>query len=212
MKLLVFGASGKTGNQILQQALDQGHNVSAFVRDTSTLTIKHPKLTLLTGDVLNPDSVHKAIPGHDAVLCTIGSPANKIGVIRSQGTKNIINAMEDAGIKRLVCQTSLGYGDSIKTLDSTPWYFKYLIVPYILKKGFADHALQESYIKNSSLDWIIARPGNLTDGPKTGNYSHGFSYDTKGLKIMISRADVAHFMIDQLNKDQYLKKTVGLSY
>ncbi len=212
MKLLIFGASGGTGRQIVEQAISQGHIVSAFVRNPSAFDFKHPNLTLVRGDVMDPVSVEQAMQDHDAVLSSIGSPANKIGTIRSEGTNNIIRAMEKAGIKRFICQTSLGYGDSRKVLDQTPFYFKYLIVPFILKKGFADHALQEKYIKQSRLDWVIVRPGNLTNEERTGVYQHGFPADSKTIRVKISRADVADFMLKQLTDDGYLRKTPGLSY
>lgn len=212
MKLIIFGATGGTGKQLTEQALQQGHTVTAFVRDPSRLGIMHSNLHIVKGDVMDVTAILPAMKGQDAVLCAIGSPANKIGKIRSTGTQNIIQAMQATGVKRLICQTSLGYGDSKKTLDQTPFIFKYIIVPFILKEGFADHALQEEYIKQSQLDWVIARPGNLTDGAFTGVYKKGFPATEKHLKMKISRADVADFMLRQLTDNTYLRKTAGLSY
>lgn len=120
--------------------------------------------------------------------------------------------MEKTGIRRLVCQTSLGYGDSVQVLDRTPFYFRHIIVPFFLRRAFADHELQEDLVKRSSLDWIIVRPGNLTDGERTGRYRHGFSASDKTITVNISRADVADFMLSQLSDDAYLRKTAGLSY
>ncbi len=211
-KMIIFGATGGTGSKILEQALQQGYQVSAFVRNPQKLKINHPNLQVIQGDVLNPHDVEQAIKGHDVVLTAIGSPANKIGIIRSQGTLNIIHGMEKQGVKRLICQTSLGYGDSIEVLRQTPFYFRYFIVPFILKKGFADHALQEQHIRNSNLDWVIVRPGNLNDGELTGIYRHGFAPRDKNLKVLVSRADVAHFMLGQVNSNAYLKRTTGISY
>lgn len=212
MKLLVFGATGGSGRELVRQALEQGHTVTAFVRDAAKLGIEHPNLTILAGDALNSTDVDRAVPGHDAVLAAIGAPALKTGTVRSQGTRNIVRAMEKAGVRRLICQTSLGYGDSRAALDMTPFYFKYLIVPFLLRKGFADHALQEDHIKRSKLDWIIVRPGNLTDGQRTGAYRHGFDHADRTLKVKVSRADVADFMLKQIGDDTYLRKTPGVSY
>lgn len=211
MNLLVFGATGGTGRQIVEQALAQGHAVTAFVRDAGKLGIDHPKLTIRTGDVLNGADVEGAVPGHDAVLSAIGAPALKTGTVRSTGTRNIVLAMEKAGVRRLICQTSLGYGDSRATLDRTPFYFKYIIVPFFLRKGFADHALQEDHIKRSKLDWTIVRPGTLTDGPRTGAYRHGFESNDRTVKAEVSRADVADFMLKQLADATYLRRTPGVS-
>ncbi|UYQ91008.1 SDR family oxidoreductase [Chitinophaga horti] len=212
MKLIIFGATGGTGKHLVTQALEQGHQVTAFVRDPSRLQLHHPQLTTVKGDVLNPASVAAAIKGHDAVLNTIGAPPNKTGVLRSEGTYNIIRGMESNDVNRLVCQTSLGYGDSRKVLDRTPFYFKYLIVPLLLKKGFADHALQEEHVKHSTLEWTIVRPGNLTDGPLTRNYKHGFPANDNTIAVKVSRADVADFMLKQLTTKVYLRKTAGISY
>lgn len=212
MKLIIFGATGGTGQHLIQQALTQGHEVTAFVRDPSKVTIKNPNLKIYKGDVMNYANVEPAVEGHDAVLCALGSPANKIGTIRSEGTLHIVRAMEKKGIRRFICQTSLGYGDSKETLNRTPFYFKYLIVPFILKKGFADHALQEEYIRQSRLDWVIVRPGNLTDDGFTGKYRHGFAANDNKIKVKVSRADVADFMLKQLSDNTYLHKTAGISY
>lgn len=212
MKILVFGATGGTGSQLVEQALQQGHTVTAFVRNPEKLQSKNSHLKVIQGDVLDRGAVQQAMYGHDAVICSIGSPVNKIGTVRSTGTKNIVVAMEKTGIRRFICQTSLGYGDSKEVLDRTPFYFKYILVPFILRKGFADHALQENYVKGSQLDWVIVRPSNLTDGKLTGNYKHGFPANAKDIKVKISRADVAQFMLQQLKDDTYLYKTPGLSY
>ena len=181
------------------------------MRDPAKLGIAHPKLTIRGGDVLNGADVERAMPGHDAVLSAIGAPALKTGTVRSQGTRNIVLAMEKAGVRRLICQTSLGYGDSRAVLDTTPLYFKYIVVPFFLRKGFADHALQEDHIKRSTLDWTIVRPGNLTDGPRAGVYRHGFEPTDRTLKVEVSRADVADFMLKQLADATYLRKTPGVS-
>lgn len=212
MKLIVFGATGGTGQQVVQQALAQGHAVTAFVRNPAKFGVSHPNLRVVQGDVMDPVSVERAMPGHDAVLAALGAPARDKGKVRSEGTRNIIRAMETTGVRRLVCQTSLGYGDSQEVLDRAPFYFKHIIVPFFLRRAFADHGLQEAFIKRSSLDWIIVRPGNLTDGGQTGRYRHGFPAYDQAITVNISRADVAHFMLNQVSDDTYLRKTPGLSY
>ena len=212
MKLLIFGAAGGTGRELVAQALVQGHSVTAFVRDPAKIGVAHANLRVVQGDVLDAAAVERVTPGHDAVLSAIGAPAAKTGSVRSEGTRNIIRAMEKSSVLRLISQASLGYGDSRKVLDRTPFYFKYLIVPFLLRKGFADHALQEEYIRQSSLDWIIVRPGNLTDAPATGAYRHGFAPDDRHIKAEISRANVADFMLKQATDDTYLRQTPGVSY
>lgn len=211
MKLLVFGATGGTGRELVRQALAQRHTITAFVRDAAKLGTGGAGLKVVEGDVLDGTAVERVVPGHDGVLSALGAPALKTGTVRSQGTRNIVLAMEKGGVRRLICQTSLGYGDSRAVLDATPLHFKYLVVPFLLRKGFADHKLQEDYIKRSKLDWIIVRPGNLTDGPRTGAYRHGFDVTDPTLKVEVSRADVADFMLKQLTDDTYLQQTPGVS-
>jgi len=212
MKLLIFGATGGTGRHLVEQALQQGHDVTAFVRDPAKLSTAHAKLTVIQGDVMNAAAVERAMPGHEAVFCALGSPALKTGTTRSDGTRNIIRAMERAEVRRLICLASLGYGDSRAVVDAAPFYFRFIIAPLFLRRVFAEHALQEQYIKRSSLNWTIVRPGNLTDGPHTGTCRHGFPATDRSIKVSISRADVADFMLRQLADDTYLRKTPGLSY
>ena len=212
MKLIVFGATGGTGQHLVKQALAQGHAVSAFVRNPATFGVSDPDLKIVQGDVMDVASVEQAVSGHDAVLVALGGPARDTSKVRSVGTRNIISAMERTGVRRLVCQTSLGYGDSRQVLDRTPFYFKHIIVPFFLRRAFADHQLQEELIQRSRLDWIIVRPGNLTDGERTGRYRHGFAATDKTITVNISRADVADFMLGQVIDNAYLRKTTGLSY
>jgi putative NADH-flavin reductase len=207
-KIIIFGATGGTGQQLVKQSLEMGHRVTAFVRNPEKLKLSDNSLNIFQGDVLNFENVSKAIKNQDVVLCSIGIPASDKSALRANGTANIIKAMENNGVKRLICQTSLGYGDSKEIL---PLYMKYIIVPIILKNAFKDHESQEAKIEQSSLDWIIVRPGNLTNEIKTGNYKYGFNYNDK-IKLKVSRADVAMFMLSQIENLEYLRKKVGISY
>jgi putative NADH-flavin reductase len=209
MKLIIFGSTGGTGRQIVTQALEQGHDVTAFARNPERLDQKHEKLQVIKGNVLDFASVERAIQGQDVVLCTLGLPPMDKSNLRANGTKNIIRAMEKTGVKRFICQSSYGVGDSRETL---PFLMKYLIVPFMLRRAFADHEIQENYIKESQLDWIIVRPAALTDGEHTGSYQHGYTADNKTVTNKISRADTADFMLKQLADNDYLHKTPSISY
>ena len=209
MKLIVFGSTGPTGRQVVTQALEQGHDVTAFARSPNKFDQKHAKLQVIKGNVLDFASVERAIQGQDVVLCTLGMPPKDKNNLRANGTKNIIRAMEKTGVRRFICQSSYGVGD---TSDTLPFLMKYLIVPFILRRAFADHEVQENYIKESQLDWIIARPAALTDGEHTGSYQHGFTSDNKTVTFKISRADTADFMLKQLADNNYLQKTPSISY
>jgi putative NADH-flavin reductase len=207
MKLLIFGSTGRMGGHLVTQALEQGHEVTAFVRDPSKISVTHKNLKIFQGNVMNPSDVARAMPDHDAVLVALGS--GRKGNVRSEGTRNVINAMERTGIQRLICQTTLGAGDSADNLN---FFWKHIMFGWFLKEAYADHQTQEAYIMQSKLKWTIVRPAAFTDGPVTGNYRHGFASTDKNITLKISCADIAHFMLKQLNEDHYLRKTPGLSY
>jgi putative NADH-flavin reductase len=207
MKLLIFGSTGSIGRHLVEQALDEGHIVTAFARNPAKLDIKHTNLKVVQGDVMDFAAVEGAVQGQEAVLCSIG--AGRKGTIRSEGTRNIVRAMEKAGVRRFICQSTLGVGDSRSNLN---FLWKYIMFGFFLREAYKDHEIQEKYVKQSQLDWTIVRPAAFTDGERTGVYQHGFSVTEKNLKLKISRADVADFMLKQLTDNAYLHQTSGLSY
>ena len=209
MKLVIFGATGTIGRQVVEQALNQGHRVTAFARTPDKLEIQHPDLIRIPGDVMDSDAVERAIHGQDAVVCVLGSGKKLTGTVRSEGTYQIIQAMEATGVRRLICQSTLGTGDSWGSLN---FYWKYIMFGFILRHVFADHEKQESYVRQSQLDWTIVRPGAILDGKRTGHYRHGFPGTDKSSHLKISRADVADFILKQLNDKTYLHQTPSLSY
>jgi putative NADH-flavin reductase len=206
MKLVIFGSTGSIGHQLVVQALEQGHTVTAFARNPAKLEIEHANLTVVQGDALDSASVEKTVDGQDAVLCALGSAQ---GTIRSEGTRNIVRAMEKAGVSRFICLSTLGVGDSRANLN---FFWKHIMFGLLLRQSYADHVSQEDYVKESRLDWTIVRPGAFTDGDRTGVYRHGFPSTDKTIKGKISRADVADFMLKQLTDRTYLHETPGLSY
>lgn len=206
MKLLIFGATGSVGTHLVQQALEQGYSVTAFTRSPEKLSgITHKQLQIIKGDILNATDVQKAVPGHDSVLCAIGD-GNK-GTVRAAGTKNIIAAMHKAGVKRLVCETTLGLGDSKGNLNLL-WK---IIFGTILRKAFKDHEQQEKYLFSSNLDFTAVRPSAFTNGERTDRYKVGFDGKAKGLTLKIARADVADFMLKQVLSTTYNKRAVSIS-
>ena len=209
MKLVIFGATGTVGRQIVQQALAQGYTVTAFGRNPAKLNLQHSQLSFAQGDVMDSEAVESAISGQDAVICVLGSGKKLTGTIRSGGTQQIIQAMEKVGVRRLICQSTLGAGDSWGNLD---FYWKYIMFGFILRKVFADHERQEALVRNSNLDWTIVRPGAFIDGPRTGKYRHSFPGTDRNITLKISRADVADFILKQLSDQSSLYQTPSLSY
>jgi uncharacterized protein YbjT (DUF2867 family) len=207
MNLVVFGATGSVGREIVQQALEQGHAVTAFVRDRDKLGFQHENLRIVAGNALDVTSVEKGVRGQDAVICALGAGAK--GMIRAEGTRNIIRAMQATGVRRLICQSALGVEDSLGNLN---FFWKYIMVGMFLRAAYADHDKQEEHVARSGLDWTIVRPAAFVDGPRTTEYRHGFRGNDRTVKLKISRADVADFMLKQLTDDRYLRATPGLSY
>jgi len=209
MKLLLIGGTGKTGRELIKQGLDQGHTITAIVRNPNKLKYDHPHLNVLKGNVLVPESFEHAFQGQDAVLSALGHKRFFIKTrILSKGTTHVINAMKKHKLKRLICITSLGINDSRFKLGL---YYTLFTIPVILFFYFRDKAKQEKLILNSDLDWTIVRPGQLTNGKKRMKYKHGSKVGSYILTKMISRADVAHFMLSQLKDATYLHKTPGIT-
>jgi putative NADH-flavin reductase len=203
MRLLIFGATGGTGRELVHQALARGHSVTAFARDPASLG-ERDGLRAVAGDVLDAAAVERALPGHDAVLCTIGRPATSPGTVRSEGTRNIVRAMQAAGPSRLICQSTIGIGDTRALL---PPRYRYLLVPTLLRRTFAEHARQETVVRSSDLDWTIVRAAALSDGERTGRYK----MNGRPPRFEISRADVADFMLGLLG-GAHVHGTPAISY
>ncbi len=204
-KLAVFGATGGTGKEIVSQALAAGYEVTVLVRDSSRLSVKHDKLYLVIGDVLNPEKVEETLAGSDAVCCSLGHTANNPDNVVSEGTRNIVECMQKQDIQRLVVVSALGVGDSQDQVSLT---FK-MMMKTVLRKAYEDKERQEQIVRESGLDWVIVRPGGLTNGPATGDYQYGLDPSIGGGQV--SRADVAAFVLQQLTDDTFLHQTPAIA-
>ncbi len=209
MKILIIGSTGGTGRRLVLQGCDAGHTVTAMARNPEEMVIRHQNLSVIQGDVLKPETLDEAIKGQDAVLSALGTKNLSKSSIISDGTKNVITAMEKHGVKRFVCETSLGVGDSRGQLG---WLYEYVIVPLILKNAMDDKEVQEHHIRQSNLDWVIVRPAGLTDDRHSGNYYVWTGKPGRSIKGTISRADVADFMLRNVTDDTYLRQAVGIAY
>src|SRR5690606_22094127 len=136
-------------------------------------------------------------------------PARSDAKVRSEGTKHIVRAMEELGVRRLVCVSVFG---AAETRASLPFFLKYVIFPLFLRRVVAEHERQERVIADSSLEWTIVRPPHLVEGGRTGLYAHGFAPDAPGLTYRISRADVAELMLREVVEPRYVRRAVGISY
>ena len=208
-RILIVGATGGTGRQLVAQALKRGFAVTALVRDPARLRVDHPKLTVVQGDVLDPGSLEAAMSGQEAVVSALGHKRYYPTRILSEGTRNILRAMAKNAVPRLVCETSLGIGDGAGRLGL---YYTFFTIPVILPFYFWDKTRQERLIAESGVEWVIVRPGVLTNGDKRGSLRHGHRVGSFLWTVRISRADVADFMLNQLESDAYLRAAPGVAW
>lgn len=128
--------------------------------------------------------------------------------LRTKGTENIVQAMQQSGVQRLICLSALGTAESRGLL---PMRYTHLLIPLFMHRLYADHEQQEARIRESGLDWVIVRPSGFQEGPQTGTYQHGFNRADRSLKFKISTGDVADFMLKQLTDNTYLRSAPALS-
>jgi putative NADH-flavin reductase len=209
MNLLIIGASRGIGAQLLTQSLSAGHAATAVARHFQEVPLQAERLRVISGDILDETRVREAMAGQEAVCLTIGVGLTRKSVtVFSQGTKNVLGAMAEHGVRRLICITGIGAGDS---RGHGGFLYDRIFQPLLLKTIYADKDRQEALIRASDTDWTIVRPAFLTNGPLTGNYRvlTELSGVTAG---RISRADVAHFLLAELSANRYLGQTPLLTY
>lgn len=210
-RVLVVGASRGIGLETVRRALDAGHRVRAMARSASRIALDHPNLAKTDGDALDADAVGAALDGVDAVVQCLGVAAGPDMVLKpvtlfSTATRVLVRAMEEAGVKRLVCLTGFGAGDSRGRGN----LFYNAAFRLFLGRAYDDKDVQEMIVRRSGLDWVIARPTVLTNGPRTGAYAV-LTEPEDWRAGFISRADVAEFLVKQITDDTYVGKTPVLT-
>ena len=221
MRLAIFGPTGGTGRRLVERAIAEGHEVTALVRNPSRMRTRHRRLKIVVGDAFDAEKVREAVAGNEAVISVLGSrqpsnplhphrPGNPHGPV-SAGSANIIAAMKEHGLRRFVCQTAWGAGESKQDPGFAGAFFMKVLVPPLLRDEYAEKEAQEKLLRESDLDWIIVRPMILTNGPWTNDYRVGLDLKP-GRRPYISRADVADFLIKQLADDTFLGKTPAIGY
>jgi putative NADH-flavin reductase len=206
MKVIVFGGTGTIGRLVVQQAVEQDHEVTLLTRNPSLVGPTDPRVHVVEGDVFDARAIAPVIAGQDAVVVTLGG--GRKGGVRARGTAAIIEAMRATGVRRLVVLSLIGVGDSREQLN---FFWKRLMFGLLLRGAYADHVEQERLTRASGLDWTIVRPGSFTDGPRTGSYRRGFGPQEK-TTLKVSRADVAEFVVEQLTDETWLRQAPSLAY
>jgi putative NADH-flavin reductase len=189
MKIIILGATGGTGKELLRQGLEQGHEITAYVRTPATLTIQDKNLRVIQGELSDPSALQSALTGQDAVISVVGNKRYS-GIQSSaisEGLVNIIDAMKAGYVQRIIFVTTFAVSKNI-------FFPEKLFIKIFLKNNFTDIPRQEELLEKSGLQWTIVRPARLIDGPKTGRYREGKDLPIDPLS-KISRADVADFLL-----------------
>ena len=208
--IAVLGASGGIGFETVKIALKYGHNVTAILRTPSKLTIVHPNLKIVKGDIMKPETLEKHLYNKDAVISAIGKNSLKETTLYSAGNKNLLAMMEKTNTKHVFFISAAG-------LEINPSFNLFVklttkfVLQNLLRNMFEDLIRMEKIVKESKENWTIVRPPSLTNKPFTGNYRFSInSFLKKGLKI--SRADLADFIINNITNESIYKKTVEVAY
>jgi uncharacterized protein YbjT (DUF2867 family) len=212
MRILIIGASKGTGALAVQAALERGHEVTAFARSPEGLEIQHPKLTKVKGDFHISQDVERAVPGHDAVIVTASAGGGLASFKEdptyfSRGTALVIQSMRASGVPRLVVLSAIGVGETKKI---SGWIAEKFLFGMLFKFPYTDHERQEQDARQSGLEWVIARPARLTDGPATKTYTKRATLERVPWSWTISRADVADFLVEAAVTKTWVGKGVQL--
>ena len=209
MNIIIFGASGGTGREVVKQALEAGHMVTAFVRTPSKINMQHPNLRVVQGDVMDAPAIDQAVTGQDAVISTLGPTRPPVPRMMETAARNIIAAMNKHGLRRLIATTGAGVRqpeDQPKLVDTLIGVLLSLMAGEVVR----DSAEGVRLIQSSDLDWTIARFPRLMNGPHTGKYRSG--YVSKESSTQLSRADAADFVLKELTENDWLRKLPLVSY
>jgi putative NADH-flavin reductase len=208
MKITIFGATGGTGKHLVRKALEAGYKVTAYVRTPSKLTIEDPKLNVVKGEITDALAVSAAIEGADAVMSGLGAVRGGSTEVMAPAAKSILAGMKEHGVKKLVWATGAG----VAAAEDQPTFMNKFI-GFLLKltagKVLEDSLAGVEMIKNSGLDWVIARGPMLTNEPGSGKYRVGYVNAEMGRTL--SRENFAAGMLEMLESEKWLHKMPALS-
>jgi putative NADH-flavin reductase len=209
MKLTIFGATGGTGKQLIEQALAAGHRVVAFVRNPSKINTRHEYLTIVQGELADQAMIERAVSGADAVISVLGPRGDSRSKPITRGTQNILAVMKKQGVRRLIISSTPSASDPN---DLPDFKFKVLVtlVRLTMRAAYEEIISVAETVRMSDRDWTIVRVSLLNNNPKSGKVKVG--YLGKGeVGVRISRADMAEFMLKQVQDTKYLRQTPVIS-
>lgn len=199
-QVIVFGAGGGTGLRVVEEAKQAGHDVTAAVRDPSKVALDGVRV--VAADIRDAASVQAAVEGQDAVVSAVGAPGRRALGLYSEGGRALVAAMESAGVARLIAITSAG----VRHDDpSFPLWYR-LAARTLMREQYGDMALLEELVRASSLEWTLVRPTRLVDAEPTGDYRVLDGETPKG-GSQITRADLARFIVGELDKREWVGAT-----
>ncbi len=213
MKVVIFGATGFTGKAILPEALARQHQVTVLVRNPQSVTVTHPLLTVIKGDVLDRATVRQVLAGQEAVIQCLGIGGKGLGqpnTFISDATRILVEEMEQAGVSRLVALSNVGVGNS---RAFHPWVFRRIILPYFMKWLQAiieDKNRMEPMMMQSSLNWTLVRCPNIT--PKPSDEKVKPTLDGQGLRLSVSNDGMARFVVEQLTSPNFSRQAPSISH
>ena len=203
MKVLILGPAGRTGQHLVKQALEQGHEVRVIAREPAKMNFKNQNLEIIAGDVLENSVLEKSMNGIEVVLSALGRGNSlKSGNLISSVMTLLIPAMQKNNVSRIIFLSAFGVGESFRQAS---WLQK-IAFRFPFKDIYEDKLKGETLLKQSNLNWTLVYPVLLTDKPFTGRYSVVERTNMKGFPS-VSRADVADFMLSQITDTRYLKKS-----
>ena len=209
MKIVVFGASGNTGKQLVEQALAAGYEVVAYARNPSKLNVSHEHLTVINGELSDAALIETAVKGTDAVLSALGPRGGSKNKPLTQGMQNIIAAMKNQGVRRLIMTSTLSAKDS---KDKPDFRTKAMVnlVKTTMHAAYEDIVSVAETVRASDLEWTIVRLAILNNKPKSGKVKVGY-VGSGEVGTQISRADIADFMLKQIEDTKYLREAPAIS-
>jgi putative NADH-flavin reductase len=212
MRLTIFGATGGTGTHLVRQAVDEGHDVTAVVRDPARLGVpRHERLRVVTAEATDPAAIGPAVEGADAVLSALGSRGRAPTTICRDGARAVIEAMAKTGGRRLVMCSAAGPFADAGDGRVVRHVVKPLILDRIFKNAFADLRQAEAEVRASDLDWTLVRPPQLVDREPVGRYRTAVDVNVRGGR-RLARADLATCMLGVLTDDTSVRHHVSVAY